>query len=832
MFGTQITESYESRDSIAHIWGYRTPYAGQGQWPVRVDERALADADHWVQSACVFCSNGCGLDIGVRDGRMVAVRGRARDWGNRGRLGPKGLHGWEANMSPDRLTRPLVRRGASLREATWEEAMSLLVGRMQEVCSTASSLAVAFYVGGQLFLEDYYTLAVIALAGVGTPHLDASVRLSTAAGAAALMESFGSEGQPGCYDDIDVTDALLHVGHNVAEQHTVLWARILDRRHGPKPPRLVVIDPRTTPAAREADVHLAPRPGTNVAVLNGLLHLVIRAGRVDHAFIDAHTVGFARLKGVVEGWPPERVEAVSGVPVGALRAAAEVLGATPSLVSTVLLGVYQSPQATAAAVQVNNLHLIRGLIGRPGCGVLQMSGQPAGANAHETGCAGALPGFRNWANPVHVNQLAQLWKVDPLRIAAWGPPTPVVDMLRYIEEGSLRMLWVIGSNPAVSLPDLTRVRAVLDQPGLLLVVQDAFMTETARYADIVLPAALWGEKTGTFTSADRTVHISYTAVSPPGEARPDLDILLEFAQRMNFRNRDGEPLIGWRDPEGAFEAWKACSAGRPCDYSGLSYARLSGGPGIRWPCNEQFPDGRPRLYTDGVFYTAASDCESYGHDLLTAAPVTAAEYCLADPRGRALLKAADYTPPPEQPDSEYPLWLTTGRVVYHWLTRTKTARSRELSAAAPDAFVQVSDEDAARYRIADGQWLEVRSRRGRAVARARVGQIEPGLVFMPFHYGNGDPKHGPRAANELTLNDWDPVSKEPWLKCAAVRIRRAQEPAGIRRLLWLAGLRRALGGGHILHSLALQIARLFAKGGGRAHPGVPGAAADAGAAAR
>lgn len=826
MFGTQITEFYESRDSIAHIWGYRTPYAGEGQWPVRVDERALADADHWVQSACVFCSNGCGLDIGVSDGRMVAVRGRAHDWANRGRLGPKGLHGWEANMSPDRLTRPLIRTSSGLRETTWQEAMALLVERSQQVCGNGSALGMAFYVGGQLFLEEYYTLAVIALAGLGTPHLDSSVRLSTAAGAAALMESFGAEGQPGCYDDIDTTDAILHVGHNVAEQQTVLWARILDRRHGPRPPRLVVIDPRTTPTAREADVHLMPRPGTNVAVLNGLLHLIIQAGRVDHAFIDAHTTGFDRLKEVVARWPPSRTEEVSGVPEGKLRAAAEILGTAPTLVSTVLLGVYQAPQATAAAVQVNNLHLIRGLIGREGCGILQMSGQPAGANAHETGCAGTLPGFRNWANPAHVRELARLWKVDPIHIAAFGPPTPVVDILRYIEEGSIRMLWVIGTNPAVSLPDLTRVRRLLDQPGLFLVVEDAFMTETARHADLILPTALWGEKTGTFTSADRTVHISYTAVGPPGEARPDLDILLEYARRMDFRNRDGEPLIGWSDPEGAFEAWKACSAGRPCDYTGLSYARLGGGPGIRWPCTADFPAGKARLYTEGTFPTTAGDCESYGHDLLTGAAVTPAEYGLEDPGGRAFLKAADYVPPLEQPDDEYPLWLTTGRVVYHWLTRTKTARVKDLNAAAPEAFVELSEQDAARYHVTDDQWVEVRSRRGRALARARVTHILPGLVFMPFHYGGGDPALGSRAANELTLYEWDPVCKEPWLKYGAVRIGRVREVRGIARLL------RAVGRGLTLGSLAVWAARLLAKGGGRAHPELSAAPPDARAAAR
>ena len=776
MPGRRKRPEYETRDSIASVWGYRTPYSGEGQWPPRVDERELAGAQHWVQSACVLCSNGCGLDIGVKDGRIVGVRGRAGDHTSRGRLGPKGLHGWEANHSPDRLIRPLVRRHGELQEASWDEAMELVVERTRHIRDAHTGLALAFYVGGQLFLEEYYTLAVIAFAGLGTPHLDASTRLSTATASAALMESFGSDGQPGSYDDVDTTEAILLLGHNVAEQHTVLWMRILDRRRGPRSPRLVVIDPRTTLTAQEADVHLVPRPGTNLAVMNGLLNLIVQAGRIDRAYVAAHTVGYERLRQALAAWTPERVEAVAGVPVDRLRAAAEILGSAPSLVSSVLQGAYQSTQATATAIQVNNLHLLRGLIGRPGCGILHMSGQPAGRNARETGCGGTFPGFRNWANPQHVQALADLWNVDPQAIPAWGPPTPIMQILRHAEEGSIRLLWVLGTNPAVSLPDLLRVRRILRQEGLFLVVQDAFLTETAQYADVVLPAAMWAEKTGTYTSTDRTVHISHTAVSPPGQARADLDILLDYARRLDLRDRDGAPLIHWRDPEGAFEAWQACSRGRPCDYSGLSYARLGASDGIQWPCNGEFPAGASRLYTDGVFHTEVDDCESFGHDLETGAELTAADYRAQDLQGRAPLKTAGYAPPAESPDPDYPLWLVTGRVVYQWQTRTKTARAGELNRAAPDAFVQISDEDAGRYGVASGQMVELASRRGRLVARARVGGIEPGVVFVPFHYGYWDEPGRPRAANELTLTSWDPVSKQPLLKYAAVRLTPLRPP--------------------------------------------------------
>ncbi|WP_018620893.1 molybdopterin oxidoreductase family protein [Spirosoma luteum] len=760
----------QTRDSIKDIWGERKPY--EGHWPVRVDEKTEEEPDHWVQSACVLCSNGCGMDIGVKDGRIVGVRGRAVDAVNHGRLGPKGLHGWVANNSQDRLTKPLIRRNGKLEEASWDEAMDLMVQRSKDIISKKTALGIGFYTSGQLFLEEYYTLGVLGKAGLGTPHMDGNTRLCTATAAAALKVSFGSDGQPGSYTDLDTTEAILHIGHNIASQQTVLWMRILDRLAGKNPPKLVVIDPRETFTARKATVHLAPRVGTNVPVMNGLLNLIIQAGHINQDFIDAHTIGFEELKEIVSHWSPERVEALTGVPAGKLREAAQILGTAKTLVSTVLQGVYQSMQATAAAVQVNNLHLIRGLIGHPGSGIYQMNGQPTAQNTRECGADGDLPAFRNWGNKAHIEQLATLWNIDSDIIPHWSPPTHAMQIWRYAEKGSINMLWISGTNPAVSLPQLERVRSILQQENLFVVVQDAFMTETAKYADVVLPAAIWGEKTGTFTNVDRTVHISHKAVDPPGEAKPDFEIFLDYARRMDFRDKDGGPLIKWKTPEECFEAWKECTRGRPCDYTGMSYAKLSEGSGIQWPCNEQYPDGKHHLYEDGVFNTNVDYCETYGHDLVTGAAVTQEEYKAKDPKGKAFLKGVDYEPPHEEPDEEYPLWLTTGRLVYHFHTRTKTGRSRQLNEAAPDAFVQVSDEDAARYGLKTGDMVEVASRRGTVTEPVLVGDIEPGLVFIPFHYGYWDEPGRKRAANELTITEWDAVSKQPHYKYAAVRIRK------------------------------------------------------------
>jgi anaerobic selenocysteine-containing dehydrogenase len=350
-------------------------------------------------------------------------------------------------------------------------------------------------------------------------------------------------------------------------------------------------------------------------------------------------------------------------------------------------------------------------------------------------------------------------------------------MMRYAETGSIRFLYVSGTNPAVSLPELERIRSILEQERLFLVVQDLFLTETAQLADVVLPAAAWGEKNGTFTNVDRTVHLSEKAVEPPGEARSDLEIFIDFARRLDLRDKDGEPLVKWHDAEGAFEAWKACSAGRPCDYTGLTYERLRGS-GVQWPCNEEHPDGTERLYVDGRFWSGPDQCESYGRDMATGAPLEPTEYRAMNPHGKAVIKAAQYRPPHEQPDEDFPFALITGRTLYHFHTRTKTGRSPQLQQAAPEVWVEMSAADATAHGWSEGDLLRVTTARGAVEARLRISGVRPGVVFVPFHYGYWDTTgsapeggHG-RAANELTVTDWDPASKQPLFKSGAARLER------------------------------------------------------------
>ncbi|OHV06494.1 molybdopterin oxidoreductase family protein [Mycobacterium talmoniae] len=762
-------------DRIADIWGARTPHASGTAWPVRVDEY-LADGvtaseiERWVRGACLLCSNGCGLEIAVRDGRMVGVRGRAEDRVNHGRLGPKGLYGWQGEQR-DRLTVPLIRQRGRLVETDWDTAMTQIVERSRTLLDAKGPLSHGFFTSGQLMIEEYYTLAVIGKAGLGTPHMDGNTRWCTATASAAFQESFGCDGQPGSYTDIDSCDAVFLFGHNVAETQTVLWARMLDRLDGPDPPQLVCVDPRRTNVAERATVHLPIRNGTNLALMNALVREQITRGFVDERYVAAHTIGFDALARMTRDATPEWAADICGVPADDIRRAAEIFGTSQRVVSTCSMGFYQSHQATAASCQVNNLHLLRGMLGRPGAGILQMNGQPSAENNREAGCGPALPGFRNWENPEHVRELAELWNVDPIVIPHWAPPTDAMTMFRYAEQGSIGFLWIAGTNPAVSMPDLARVRRILSGDQCFVVVSDGYRTETTELADVVLPAALWGEKTGTHTNVDRTVHLSERAVDPPGQARGDLEIWIDYARRMALADKDGRPLPPWEEPEQAFEAWKQCSAGRPVDYTGLSYALLHERGGIQWPCTADTPAGTERLYTDGNFPTDPDSCETYGHDLATGAAVSETEFRACRPDGRAILKTTPYEPAFEQPDERYPLRLTTGRTVYHWHTRTKTARSPQLQRAAPAMWLEVSRQDAQRLGIGEGDIVRVTSRRGSIEAPARVSHVRAGIVFAPWHYGG-------TAANELTLSAWDPISKQPEFKVAAVDLERVRDGDG------------------------------------------------------
>ncbi|EEP79995.1 conserved hypothetical protein [Uncinocarpus reesii 1704] len=669
---------------------------------------------------------------------------------------------------------------AALQIGSIKDVLGRKVCMVKEVQSRLTNHGIAFYTSGQLFLEEYYVLAMVGKAGLNTLHMDGNTRLCTATAAAAMRESFGCDGQPGSYSDIDCTGCLFLVGHNPSATQTVLWSRMLDRLDGPNPPKLIVVDPRTSDTAKRATVHLKPKVGTNLALLNGIQHLLFKNGWINKSYVETHVIGLEDLKQVVSKYTPEIVEQITGIPPLELQKAAEIIGTAESLVSTALQGVYQSNQATASACQINNINLLLGHIGKAGSGVLQMNGQPTAQNNREAGCDGEYPGFRNFQNPKHMQETADVWNIEFMKMPHWNQPTHIENMLNFIANGSIEVFWISGTNPLVSLPNLGKVRDVLTQPNLFIICQDIYPTETTAIADVVLPAAQWGEKSGCFTNVDRTVHLSRKAVEPPGEAKSDLEIFIDFARRMKFTDKDGNVLIPWSTSKEVFEAWKKMSKGRPCDYSGLTYQKLTSG--IQWPCNAEYPYGRERLYDDGKFFTDAEYCESYGHDLETGAPLTRVQYDALNPAGRAILKSAHYKPALEEPDAEYPLKLTTGRNVHHFHTRTKTGRTK-LQQACPEPVVQISETDAKAAGIQDGEYVVVKSRRGAVEMKCSVGSIEAGQAFIPFHFGYFDSKDGrARAANELTTEQWDPISKQPTFKSGAIRIEKCADEFGVVKI--------------------------------------------------
>ena len=735
----------------------------------RVDQQLCIDGepDRWVASACLLCSNGCGLDIAVKDERIVGVRGRKDHPVNFGHLGPKGENAWVANASPRRGTTPMVRRhkGAPLEPIGWAEAYSVFMERFN-AARKLSHDNVACYNSGQLTIEEFYALAKLWRGGLQSPNIDGNTRLCTATSATGLMANFGADGPVAGYTDIDQTDLLCLYGHNVAEAQTVLWERMLATKRN-RGARIIVADPRKSPTVRQgADLHLQTRLGTNVALMNGILHLLIAQGHVNRGFVESHTVGYEQLAQVVAEYSAARVAEICGIEQHLLETAADWIGSTERVVSTVLQGFYQSVEATAASSLVNTVHLLKGAIGKPGAGPLLMAGQPSAMSNREAGADGSYPGYRNPHNLKHIRELCEHWNLDANAFRA-EVPKDIITMLEFAERGEIEFMWVIGTNPLVSLPDQNRTQRIFER--MFVVVQDPFYDiESMAVADLYLPAAMWGEKTGCVTNAERNVNLLQKAVEPPGQAKTDLEIFVEVAKRLELKDRDGAPLVAFDHPSQAFEEWKRVSKGRPCDYSGMSYELLKRLGAVRWPCNERYPEGCERLYEDLHFWTGIDDCESYGTDFLSGHKHTRAEYKRVDPHGKAFIKPAHWRRQPNPPTEEFPFVLNTGRVVYHFHTRTKTGRSEALSRRIPRAYVEIHPGDALRLGIALGDLVEVSSPNGRWEGPAIVvDTVRPGEIFITFHFG-----HGSQAANQHTWFARDPVSQQPQFKSAPVAVQR------------------------------------------------------------
>ncbi|GHF28791.1 molybdopterin oxidoreductase [Streptomyces mashuensis] len=686
---------------------------------------------------CPYCALQCGMRLhpaaAPRDPGAPPVEvGERPDFPvNHGALCGKGRTAAAVLSRAARLTAPLVRdrAGGSLREASWDEALDRVADGLRRTAARHGAAAAGVFGGGGLTNEKAYLLGKFARVVLRTPNIDYNGRFCMSSAAAAHRAAFGLDrGLPFPLEDVAGTGCVLLAGANPAE--TMPPALRYFTRLRENGGRLIVVDPRRTRTAAQADLHLRPLPGTDLALARGLLHLMITEGYLDEEFIAARTTGFAGARAAAMAHWPERVEQITGVPVTQLHAAARLFGAAATGMVLTARGSEQHSKGTDTVRAWIDLCLATGKAGRPGSGYGCLTGQGNGQGGREHGQkADQLPGYRSLTDPAARAHVAGVWGVDPATLP--GPGLSAYEMLDTAgTPGGVRALLVMGSNPVVSAPraaHVTRRLRALD----FLAVGDVVLSETAELADVVLPAAQWAEETGTTTNLEGRVILRQAAVEPPPGVRTDLQVLAGLAARLG--TTDGFPTA----PEAVFDELRRASAGGPADYAGIDYARIRAEAGVFWPCPGPDHPGTPRLFLDRF----------------------------ATPDGRARFSTAGHRPEAEPPDARHPLHLTTGRVTAQYQSGAQTRRVTELNAAAPGPFVELHPHLAERLGITEGEVVAVTSRRGRALAPARITTtIRPDTVFMPFHWA------GDGRANTLTNPALDPVSKMPEFKVCAVRV--------------------------------------------------------------
>lgn len=694
--------------------------------------------DRWVPTTCGYCSVGCGMFIGVKDGRAVGVRGNPDHPVNAGALCPKGLSEHETIHVASRAKYPLLRksRPSRLQRVGWNEAIDTMATRFRDVQRRHGNDAVGIISTGQLVTEEFYTLGKLAQLGLGTRNYDGNTTLCMATAVSGYKRSFGSDGPPGAYDDLERADVILLIGANIADNHPILWQRLEANRQK----TLIVVDPRVTKTAMLADVHVALKPRSDLALLNGIIHILIESDLIDHEYIDAHTDGFEALYASVREYRPDTVSEITGVPVDLIYRVASLYGNARAAFTGWTMGVNHSSKGTETVNAINNLALITGNIGRTGAAPFSITGQCNAMGTREAGFASSMPGYRKFENACDREALARLWNVAVERIpTARGLAYP--DIIEAALEKKIRALWIIATNPIVSFPNLGVLTQALETVEFL-VVQDGFHpTPTSEFADLVLPAAIWGEKEGTYTNSERRVSKVNRAVEPPGEARADFDIFLDLGSALGCRD---ELFSGWTKPGDAFDEWKRVSAGRLCDYSGMTYEAIEESGGIQWPYRggDVEPKAIRRLYTDGQFQT--------------------------DDR-KARLLPTKWEAFPEPPNSEFPFVLNTGRTVEHWHTRTKTGRVAILERLSPRPWLEMNPRDGRALGLKPTERVDVVSRRGtiRNLDLRLTETVGTGQVFVPFHWFEAN-------ANQATQSAFDPISREPNYKQCAVRVERSR----------------------------------------------------------
>jgi nitrate reductase NapA len=736
----------------------------------------------WRKGVCRFCGTGCGVLVGTRGGRIVGVQGDPKNPVNKGLLCVKGYHVALAPYGEDRLVRPQIRKDGRLAEASWEEALDLIAARFKETIERHGPFAVALYLSGQSTIPEGYAASKWMRAGIGSNNLEANARLCMASAVTGFLTTFGSDEPSGCYDDLDEADTFVLWGANMAEMHPVLFSRIVDRKARQPFVKIVDISVRRTPTTEQADLYIEMTPQGDLALANAVAHCLVRDGRVDRNFVDHHVVFKAGKTGIGYGleddfkfqdeprritfdeyarflrdYPPAKASRLCGVSSAAIEELARLYGdPVTRVISLWTMGVNQHTRGTWMNNLIYNLHLLTGKFGKPGSTAISLTGQPSACGTvREVGvAANRLPADMVVTNPEHVARAAAIWKV-PQESIPTIPGRDTMEMFRALDRGEIRTIWIQTTNPMQTLPNRERYRNACRRDDRFVVVSDVYPTETTAVADVVLPSAMWVEKEGMFGNTERRTQHWEQMIEPPAEARSDLWQIVEVARRLGHGRLFDYPEVasGSKSLEQAlYEEYREFTLGTGKDLA--SYAELKASRGMRWPVVEGRETRRRYVEGEDPYVPPGAGIKFYKNK---------------EDEGKAVVWARPYEPPPESPDAEYPFWLCTGRVLEHWHTGSMTRRIPELHRAVPEAYVEIHPDDAQRLGIGDGVMVRVVSRRGSCVLPASInGRSIPrrGLVFVPFFDES-------RLINDVTLDAYCPISRQPDYKKCAVRLDKA-----------------------------------------------------------
>ena len=700
-----------------------------------------------TKSTCCYCGVGCGVIISTQNDKIIGVKGDPDHPANFGRLCTKGstLH-HTAKLDARALFPELRKNRKDQREVvSWDESLDYVVDQFADIIKKHGPDAVAFYLSGQLLTEDYYVFNKLSKGLIGTNNVDTNSRLCMSSAVSGYKATLGADSPPTCYEDIDHTKCLFIAGSNTAFAHPIIFRRIEDAKAKNPDMKMIVVDPRRTDTAQLADLHLAILPGTDVALFNGLLHVMLWEGLLDMDYIRAHTEGFETLKNTVREYTPKMVADICGINEQDILQAAKWFGTGPTL-SMYCMGLNQSIHGTEKNGALINLHLATGQIGKPGAGPFSLTGQPNAMGGREVGgMATLLSAHRDLDNPQHRAEIANLWGVDAI------PETPgktAVEMFEAVKNGDIKAIWIACTNPMQSMPDLNSVSAALDTAELV-VLQDAFNnTESNQYADVVFPATTWGEKEGTVTNSERCITRLQSAVTKPEETRHDWEIAVDFARRLEKKLGREQTLFPYNSTESIFNEHRETTRGRDLDITGLSYTLLEQDGPQQWPFKVGDSQGQARLYTDGVFQ---------------------------QPNGKAQFIIATYKPTADTTNARQPLHLLTGRLRDQWHGMSRTGTIAQLYNHVEEPLLSMNQRDMDRRQLKNDDIVKISNKRGELNIRVRASdEVKPAETFLPMHWGSQFMTG--LGVNALTLPAFDKSSKQPELKHTTIKLEKLDLP--------------------------------------------------------